>query len=106
MTIDEYGQWAAAAPQPDFASRAERLAYLGLGLAGEAGEVADSIRRMTLDGTLNEDRLVYELGDLIFHWACLCAELGQSPSAMLAGSRANIEARLAARQSPTAARHD
>ena len=106
MTIDEYGRWAAAAPLPDFASRAQRLAYLGLGLAGEAGEVADSIRRMTLDGTLNEDRLVYELGDLIFHWACLCAELGQSPSAMLASSRANIEARLAAREPPTRSRHE
>jgi NTP pyrophosphatase (non-canonical NTP hydrolase) len=106
MTIDEYGQWAAAAPQPDFASRAQRLAYLGLGLMGEAGEVADSIRRMTRDETLDEDRLVYELGDLIFHWACLCAELGQSPSAILAGSRANIEARLAARASPISERHD
>ena len=44
MTIDEYATWAASLPQPSFASEAERLAYPALGLAGEAGEVADTVR--------------------------------------------------------------
>jgi phosphoribosyl-ATP pyrophosphohydrolase len=57
------------------------------------------------DDALNEDRLVYELGDLMYHWVSLCIELGRSPSDMLYMSRANIETRLAARSSPTAARH-
>jgi NTP pyrophosphatase (non-canonical NTP hydrolase) len=103
MTIDEFGQWAASMPLPELATRDQRLAYAGLGLCGEAGEIADTIRRSTRDGTLNEDRLVYELGDLVYHWVCLCVELGCSPSAMLATSRANIETRLAARSSSTAA---
>jgi NTP pyrophosphatase (non-canonical NTP hydrolase) len=105
MTIDEYAGWVAAIAQPTLESRAQRLAYLGLGLVGEAGELADTIRRSMRDGALDEDRLVYELGDLIYHWACLCAELGQAPSALLASSQANIEARLAAREPPTTARH-
>jgi NTP pyrophosphatase (non-canonical NTP hydrolase) len=105
MTIDEYAQWAAGVPQPPAASRFDRLAYAALGLAGEAGEVADSIRRLMRDRTLNEDRLVYELGDLVFHWACLVAELGQLPSALLARSREQIEARLAAGATPTVERH-
>ena len=105
MTIDEYAQWAAGVPQPPAGSRFDRLAYAALGLAGEAGEVADSTRRLMRDGTLNEDGLVYELGDLVFHWACLVAELGQSPSALLARSREQIEARLAARATPTVERH-
>jgi NTP pyrophosphatase (non-canonical NTP hydrolase) len=98
MTIDEYAEWAttAVARPGALSSRFEVLAYLGLGLSGEAGEVADSIRRLMRDGTLNEERLVYELGDVIYHWASLCAELGQLPSAMLEQSKQNIEARLAA----------
>ena len=63
MTLDEYAQWATAMAKPDLASRAERLAYAGLGLVGEAGEVADMLRRGMRDGALNEDRLIYELGD-------------------------------------------
>ena len=97
MTIDEYAQWAGSLPRPDIGSRNERLAYLMLGLVGEAGEAADTIRRSIREGSLQEERLVYELGDLIFHWACLCSEIGQSPSALLARSRQQIEARLAAR---------
>ena len=107
MTIDEYAQWAAAVAKPGgLGSRFEVLAYLGLGLIGEVGEVADTIRRQIRDGALNEDRLVYELGDLVYHWACLCAELGRLPSEMLEQSQRNIETRLAAGTSATATRHE
>jgi NTP pyrophosphatase (non-canonical NTP hydrolase) len=107
MTIDEYFRWAATVAKPGgLSSRFEVLAYLGLGLIGEAGEVADTIRRQIRDGALNEDRLVYELGDLLFHWACLCAELGRLPSEMLEQSRSNIEARLAAGRSATGTTHE
>ena len=98
MTIDEYAEWAAGVAGPIFGTRAERLAYLSLGLIGEAGEVADNIRRLMREDALDEDYLVYELGDVIYHWACLVAELGQTPSDLLAKSRANITARLTARE--------
>jgi hypothetical protein len=55
--------------------------YLGLGLVGEAGEVADTLRRGMREGRLNEDRLAYELADLLFHWLSLCVELGLQPQA-------------------------
>jgi NTP pyrophosphatase (non-canonical NTP hydrolase) len=97
MTLDEYGEWAATIPKPEHPSREQRLAYLGLGLAGEAGEVADTLRRGMREGTLNEDRLAYELADLLFHWVSLCAELGLQPSALIAAGRAHIEERVAAR---------
>jgi len=107
MTIDEYAQWAAAIAKPvGLSSRFDVLAYLVLGLCGEAGEVADTVRRQIRDGALSEDRLVYELGDLLYHWACLCAELGRLPSKMLEQSQRNIEARLAAGKSATATTHE
>jgi len=105
MTIDDYAEWAATVARPTFETRGQRLAYLGLGLAGEAGEVADTIRRLMRDGTLDEDRLVYELGDLVYHWVSLCVELAQSPATLLDQSRRNIEGRLAAREPPTRSRH-
>jgi|SRR5271165_2599134 len=97
MTIDEYGQWAAGHRSPS-QSRDERLIYSALGLLGEAGEIADMIRKMMREGALDEDSLVYELGDILHHWACLVAELGQTPSEMIERSHRNIEARRAAGQ--------
>ena len=102
MTLDEYAQWAATIVKPSV-SRSGRLTYLALALIGEAGEACDNIKNVIRDGKLDEDYLVYELGDLIYYWICLCTELGQAPSDMLAKSQANIEARLAKRGSGIAA---
>jgi phosphoribosyl-ATP pyrophosphohydrolase len=49
------------------------------------------------DGTLSEDRLAYELADLLFHWVSLCAESGLQPSALITAGRAHIEERVAER---------
>ena len=103
MTVDEYAQWAAGISKPG-ASRNERLTYLTLALIGEAGEACDNIKNLIRDGKFDEDRLAYELGDLIYYWTCLCVELGKAPSDMLAKSRANIEQRIAGRASGIAQR--
>jgi len=97
MTIDEYGDWAAHAFAATPAPKGQRLAFLLLALLGEAGEAADTIKDEMRGRGLNRERLVYELGDMIYFWAGLCAELGEAPSDMLARSRANIEERLATR---------
>ena len=99
MTIDEYAQWVASVSKPG-QSRYERLSYSALALIGEAGEVCDNIKNLIRDGTLKEDALVYELGDLIYSWTCLCVELGKAPADMLANSRSQIEERIARRSTP------
>ena len=105
MTIDEYAEWAQSVVRPgEESSPMPRLASLGLGLAGEAGEVADTIRRILRGIGSEHDRLAYELGDLLYFWACLCREAGLAPSAMLARSRQQIEVRLAAGREPVAGR--
>jgi NTP pyrophosphatase (non-canonical NTP hydrolase) len=83
-------------PQEGGDSREQRLAYLVLGLIGEVGELADNVRKIIRGDALDENPLAAELGDILYHWACLCSELGQTPSALLERSRANIAARLAA----------
>ncbi len=93
MTIDEYASWAATLGKyPPNVDR-EMLSYLGLGLAGESGEVADRIKKFLRDGEWDAQRLAEELGDVIYFWACLCLCAGRQPSQVLEASRRKIEAR-------------
>ena len=71
------------------------LSYLGLGLAGESGEVADRIKKFLRDGEWDAQKLAEELGDVIYFWACLCLCAGRQPSQVLEASRRKIEARAA-----------
>lgn len=99
MEIDAYADWAAriARVEPEAQPDRERLSYLGLGLTGEAGEVAGLIKKLLRDGTWSREALSDELGDVFYYLAALCAAAGHRPSDILAASRAKIEQRLAGR---------
>ena len=94
MTIDEYADWAATIAGVTASPSNDKLAYLGLGLAGEVGEVADHIKKLLRDGGSDAERFTEELGDVIYYWACLCVASGQKPSALLAKSREKIMRRV------------
>ena len=53
------------------------------------------MRKRLRDGMLDREHLAYELGDVAYHRARLCAVTGIGPSELLDRSRRNIEARLA-----------
>ncbi|BAL77499.1 nucleoside triphosphate pyrophosphohydrolase family protein [Bradyrhizobium cosmicum] len=95
MTIDDYADWAATVAKVPPPPASERLAYLGLGLTGESGEVAEHVKKLLRDGTLDQAAMAEELGDVVYYWASLCATLGLKPSEVLAASKAKISARLA-----------
>ncbi|HXN42644.1 MAG TPA: nucleoside triphosphate pyrophosphohydrolase family protein [Xanthobacteraceae bacterium] len=95
MSIDEYAAWAATLGKQPLSADAEMLSYLGLGLAGEAGEVADRLKKFLRDGKWDAEGLAEELGDVIYFWACLCLCAGRKPSQVLAASRRKIETRSA-----------
>ena len=95
MTIDEYAEWAASAAKVSRPPTTERLAYLGLGLAAEAGEVADHIKKLLRDQKIDEAAMIDELGDVIYYWACLCAASGSKPSEVLLASKFKIERKVA-----------
>jgi NTP pyrophosphatase (non-canonical NTP hydrolase) len=101
MEIDAYAAWAAETARiPDAGTRdPEWLSYLALGLTGEAGEVADHVKKLLRDGdnAWNSAEATDELGDILYYWAALCAACGHSPSAVLAASKAKIEVRIASR---------
>jgi NTP pyrophosphatase (non-canonical NTP hydrolase) len=99
MDIDAYAEWASStAPAPTEAeATGTHLAELGLGLVGDAGEVADLIKKCLRDGVLDREHLAHELGDVLYYWARLCAVTSLRPSELLERSRRSIEARLANR---------
>lgn len=62
----------------------DAVLYVGLGLAGEAGEVANKIKKILRDddGEVTEERIAQikgELGGVLWYWARLCIELEIDP---------------------------
>ena len=54
----------------------DRLNHLALGLAGEAGEVANAVKKVVYHGhPLDSDKLVEELGDTLWYLTALADAL-------------------------------
>lgn len=54
------------------------LAYVAMGLAGEAGEIANKVKKIVRDGEYDAVALSEELGDVLYYAARFAAELGTS----------------------------
>jgi len=73
MDFDEYqSQARATAIYP----RDKAIVYPALGLAGEAGEVAEKVKKWIRDGNLDRDAIIKELGDVMWYIAALSSDLG------------------------------
>lgn len=71
------------------------LLYCTLGLAGEAGEVAEKVKKMLRDdmGRLTQTRrlaIASEVGDVLWYALMLCDELGVSADDVAAGLLAKL----------------
>lgn len=91
MTFAEYQKLSReTALYPD---KGKNFIYPALGLAGEAGEVADKVKKILRDdaGTLTEERraaIKDELGDVLWYVSQLATELAYDLEHIAAG---NIE---------------
>lgn len=59
------------------------IAYLTLGLTGEAGEVAEKIKKAIRDGQFDSEQVAKELGDVYWYLGQLCIFLGKKPSEVI-----------------------
>ena len=95
MNANSYQQWTistAIYPGAGTGNDAE-LSYLGLGLNGEAGEVADKIKKHLRDGKLDIGGIVYELGDVCWYIARMADALGYGFEDLLAINHSKLESR-------------
>lgn len=95
MTLDEYQAAArrtAVYPMP--------IVYPALGLAGEAGEVAEKVKKMLRDdgGVMTDarkDALIKETSDVLWYVANMAADLGVPLSEVAAVNLAKLADRKA-----------
>lgn len=73
MTFDEYQSLAVSTAiyDPKYS-----IMYPALGLTGEAGEVAEKIKKYLRDGKLDHNEVAKELGDVLWYIAALARDLG------------------------------
>ena len=93
MDMDEYQKIAAETAEWGDDFPIEPIMYITLGLTGEAGEVANKIKKIARDdgGKITEKRkleIKQELGDLLWYISQLAQELGISFSDV---ARSNLD---------------
>lgn len=77
MNFAEYQQEAERTAKG--LSHDQRFVNFGMGLAGEAGEVVDYLKKVCFHGhDLNIDKLAEELGDLMWYIATIANTVGLS----------------------------
>ena len=53
------------------------IVYPALGVTGEAGEIAEKVKKMIRDGNLDPYLLHKEIGDVLWYLAALCGDLSE-----------------------------
>ena len=93
MNFDDYQSLSARTINRDLSDR-DRLAEAALGLAGEAGETADALKKHLFHGhPLDRDALAKEIGDVLWYVAAVCTAAGFSLDDVAAGNVAKLRAR-------------
>ena len=98
LSLDDYQREATRTAVYPGHGEAMGLAYVCLGLAGEAGEIANKAKKVLRDagGELTDERrdaLAHELGDVLWYVAAVASELGVPLGALGAGNLAKLRDR-------------
>ena len=70
-----------------------KITYPALGLAGEAGEVANKVKKIVRDGKLDKEGIGSELGDCLWYIAAVCRDLGLKMSDVAADNLVKLAKR-------------
>lgn len=93
MNFEDY-QDLAARTMNDSLSERDALSMTGLGLAGEAGETVELIKKHNFHGKeLDREKLKAELGDVLWYLANMARSAGISLRSVAEGNIAKLRAR-------------
>lgn len=106
---DEYQEQARRtlidAPDAEYTPEEIMLVWNALGLAGESGEVADHIKKVVFHRhELDRDKVIKELGDVLWYVAALCTKLEVSMSTVMDRNIAKLQKRYPAGYSADASK--
>lgn len=94
MTPEEYSKWVISMDIYPHNTTDPSLALYALGLTGEAGEVAEKIKKMFRDGTVIDGKgLAKELGDVLWYLTRIGARFGYDLQDILDLNVAKLEDR-------------
>jgi len=99
MLADEYqekaGRTSIEKPGFQLGDKETMISWNALGLAGEAGEVADLIKKgIYHERGLDHDKLKKELGDVLWYVAALSRDLGFTLSEIMTTNIEKLKARF------------
>ena len=105
MTLDEYQELAARTLGRD-RTHDQQLSNAALGLAGEAGEVAEVVKKHLFHAApLDQDAVVSELGDCLWYVAAFTTALGLSLDEVAARNVEKLRRRYPDGFDPERSRH-
>lgn len=100
LTLDDYQEQTAITALYPGAGKGtvDAIAYSALGLTGEAGEIANKVKKIIRDekGVLSEEKrldILAELGDVCWYLARLCTEMGGKWSDVAQSNLDKLESR-------------
>ena len=76
--MNNFNEYEEAAIETALPKIKNNLNYLGLGLTGESGEVAEKLKKGIRDGSIDKKGLLLELGDVLWYITLLARALGFS----------------------------
>lgn len=96
MSIKEFDAYQEAARKTAFCPPQHKITYPAIGLAGEAGELANKVKKL-LRGDQNVEELHAairaEMGDILWYLAALADDLGVSLSEVAGDNIAKLQDR-------------
>jgi len=95
MKISEYSE---AAAETAIYSQAHAILYPALGMAGEAGEVANKVKKIIRDGIDKQpddwrEQIAAEIGDVLWYCAALARDINIPLATIAAQNRDKLQAR-------------
>lgn len=89
----EFNVYQKAAARTAIYKHDHQVIYPALGLAAEAGEVANKVKKILRDGHFDREAISDEIGDCLWYIAALCRDMNVSLSDIAAKNLAKLNDR-------------